>query len=85
MLEVDKSLFCFINNLISIPNSKDRGLIIHISGTKLRLLELADEMGFTKQTRNGMRNFNVGSLDDFVYKGMIGVFDDCVTAWNIDS
>jgi hypothetical protein len=50
--------------------SKDRGLIIHISATKLRLLELADEIGFTKRTRNGMRNFNIGSLDDFIFDSM---------------
>jgi anoctamin-10 len=49
--------------------SKEKGLIIHISASKLRLLELADEIGFTKQTRNGMRNFNIGSLDDFIFDG----------------
>lgn len=50
-------------------SSKDKGLIVHISATKLRLLELADEIGFTKRTRNGMRNFNIGSLDDFIFDG----------------
>lgn len=36
----------------------------------MRFLELADEIGFTKQTKSGMKNFNVGSLDDFLYEGM---------------
>lgn len=48
-------------------SSKEKGLIIHISATKLRLLEIADEIGFTKPTRNGTRNFNIGSLDDFIF------------------
>lgn len=59
----------------SYHSSKEKGLIIHISASKLRLLELADEIGFTKPTRNGMRNFNVGSLDDFVYEGSSDVFE----------
>ena len=63
---VNNSVYVFENTKCS----KDKGLIIHISATKLRLLELADEIGFTKQTRNGMRNFNVGSLDDFIYEGL---------------
>ncbi|XP_070496668.1 anoctamin-10 isoform X4 [Chironomus tepperi] len=50
--------------------SKEKGLIIHISATKLRLLDLADEIGFTKPTRNGMRNFNIGCLDDFLFDNM---------------
>lgn len=64
--------FFLVNNLIfdfKSNCSKDKGLIIHISATKLRLLELADEIGFTKQTKSGMKSFNVGSLDDFVYEG----------------
>jgi hypothetical protein len=54
-------------SLASSTVSKDKGLIIHISATKLRLLEIADEIGFTKPTRSGMRNFNIGSLDDFIF------------------
>ncbi|CRL00765.1 CLUMA_CG014020, isoform A [Clunio marinus] len=58
--------------------SDEKGLIIHISATKLRLLELADEIGFTKQTENGMRNFNIGCLDDFVYEDNMTI-DDILT------
>ncbi|KAL7045117.1 hypothetical protein ACKWTF_002152 [Chironomus riparius] len=57
--------------------SKEKGLIIHISASKLRLLELADEIGFTKPTRNGMRNFNIGCLDDFLFDNM--TMDDILT------
>ncbi|KAG5674939.1 hypothetical protein PVAND_004883 [Polypedilum vanderplanki] len=57
--------------------SDERGLIIHISATKLRLLEIADEIGFTKPTKNGLRSFNIGSLDDFIFDGMS--MDDILT------
>lgn len=50
--------------------SKDKGLVVHVSASKHRLLELADEIGFSKQTTHGMRIFNIGCLDDFLYKGM---------------
>lgn len=59
------------HTLLYRVSSKDKGLIIHISATKLRLLELADEIGFTKPTRSGMRNFNIGSLDDFIFDSML--------------
>lgn len=69
MIEITNSTQFPIFNRHKTPENRDQGLIIHISATKLRLLELADEMGFTKQTKSGMRNFNVGSLDDFLYEG----------------
>ncbi|CAO1368109.1 unnamed protein product [Diamesa tonsa] len=59
--------------------SKDKGLVVHVSATKHRLLELADEIGFTKQTTHGMRIFNIGCLDDFLYKDDM-VIEDILTA-----
>ena len=60
---------------LQYENSKEKGLIIHVSATKFRLLELADEIRFTKPTENGMRNFNIGCLDDFLFDSMyINIF-----------
>lgn len=47
-------------------STNHKGLTLHISISKVRLLELADEMGIMKKSKSGlMRNFNVISLDDF--------------------
>lgn len=53
-------------------------MIIHVSASRNRLLELADEIGFTKQTKQGMKNFNIGSLDDFIYEETMTA-DDILT------
>ncbi|KXJ79796.1 hypothetical protein RP20_CCG027517 [Aedes albopictus] len=43
-------------------------LILHISATQMKFLEIADDMGFMKRTKTGIiRNFNVACLDDFFY------------------
>jgi len=71
---INNSILIFWHRATSAVNGndndrRDKGLIIHISASKLRLLEIADEIGFTKQTRHGMRNFNIGCVDDFIYDG----------------
>lgn len=53
-------------------------MIIHVSASLNRLLELADEIGFTKKTKQGMKNFNIGSLDDFIYEETMTA-DDILT------
>nr|XP_029727408.1 anoctamin-10 isoform X2 [Aedes albopictus]XP_029727409.1 anoctamin-10 isoform X2 [Aedes albopictus]XP_029727410.1 anoctamin-10 isoform X2 [Aedes albopictus]XP_029727411.1 anoctamin-10 isoform X2 [Aedes albopictus]XP_029727412.1 anoctamin-10 isoform X2 [Aedes albopictus]XP_029727413.1 anoctamin-10 isoform X2 [Aedes albopictus] len=51
------------------PLTKDtQTLILHISATQMKFLEIADDMGFMKRTKTGIiRNFNVACLDDFFY------------------
>ncbi|XP_049288055.1 anoctamin-10 isoform X2 [Anopheles funestus] len=51
------------------PLSKDsQTIIFHISATHMKLLEIADDMGFMKRTKSGIiRNFNVACLDEFFY------------------
>lgn len=60
-------------------STKDKGLIVHVSASKLRILEIADEIGFLKPTKSqGLKSFNIGSLDDFLYEeGM--TTDDILT------
>lgn len=55
------------------------GLTLHITISKVRLLELADEMGIMKKSKSGiMKNFNVVSLDDFFVNDDMDV-DDILT------
>nr|XP_023025137.1 anoctamin-10-like [Leptinotarsa decemlineata] len=43
------------------------GLILHLSASKIKLLEAAEEMELMKQDRNGhIREFTVASLEDFL-------------------
>lgn len=61
-------------------STKDKGLIVHIAASKLRILEIADEIGFLKPTKSqgGFKSFNIGSLDDFLHEdGM--TTDDILT------
>lgn len=61
------------------PSNLTEGLTIHVSATKVKLLELADELGLMKKTRSGfMRNFNVVSLDDFFVDDKMDI-DDLLT------
>ncbi|XP_044726729.1 anoctamin-10 isoform X2 [Chrysoperla carnea] len=53
------------------PYDKNEGLILHISATKIKFLELAEEMEIVKQDRFGvMREFTVDQLEDFLEPGM---------------
>lgn len=51
------------------PLSKEsQSLVVHVSATQMKFLEIADDMGFMKRTKTGIiRNFNVACLDDFFY------------------
>lgn len=61
------------------PATPIQGLTIHVSATKMRLMEIADELGIMKPTKEGiMRNFNVVSLDDFLTKETMSI-DDILT------
>lgn len=45
--------------------------MIHISATKIKFLELAEELEIVKSDRNGvLREFTVNQLEDFVEPGM---------------
>ncbi|XP_055550170.1 anoctamin-10 isoform X2 [Wyeomyia smithii] len=64
------------------PLTKEtRNLILHISATQMKFLELADDIGFMKQTKNGIiRNFNVACLDDFFYDENMAMEDILTSA-----
>ncbi|KAL9707566.1 hypothetical protein quinque_011084 [Culex quinquefasciatus] len=51
------------------PLTKEtQSLVLHISATQMKFLEIADDMGFMKRSKTGIiRNFNVACLDDFFY------------------
>ncbi|XP_058824680.1 anoctamin-10 isoform X2 [Topomyia yanbarensis] len=56
-------------------------LNLHISATQMKFLEIADDMGFMKQTKTGIiRNFNVACLDDFFYDETMAVEDILTSA-----
>jgi anoctamin-10 len=58
-----------------IIHRNSEGLILHITATKMKLLELADEMAFMKKTKTGiMRSFSVACLDDFITDGKLDLF-----------
>ncbi|XP_053675456.1 anoctamin-10 [Anopheles nili] len=51
-------------------------IIFHISATHMKLLEIADDMGFMKRTKTGIiRNFNVACLDEFIYDESMSLED----------
>ncbi|XP_041778401.1 anoctamin-10 isoform X2 [Anopheles merus] len=59
------------------PLSKDsKTIIFHLSATHMKLLEIADDMGFMKRTKSGIiRNFNVACLDEFFYDESMALED----------
>ncbi|KAG5865434.1 hypothetical protein JTB14_007521 [Gonioctena quinquepunctata] len=49
------------------PCNPENGLILHISASKIKFLEVAEEMELMKEDRNGhVREFSVASLEDFL-------------------
>ncbi|XP_055642087.1 anoctamin-10 isoform X2 [Toxorhynchites rutilus septentrionalis] len=51
-------------------------LVVHVTATQMKFLEIADDMGFMKRTKTGIiRNFNVACLDDFFYDETMTVED----------
>ncbi|CAH1183687.1 unnamed protein product [Phaedon cochleariae] len=53
------------------PLNPDDGSILHLSATKMKFLEAAEEMELMKEDRIGvMREFTVASLEDFVPEDM---------------
>ncbi|KAK9872301.1 hypothetical protein WA026_017103 [Henosepilachna vigintioctopunctata] len=57
------------------PCSTDEDYVLHVSATKIKFLEAAEEMEIMKEDSSGqMREFTVKQLDDFLPKGM-GVED----------
>ncbi|XP_053697737.1 anoctamin-10 isoform X1 [Sabethes cyaneus] len=64
------------------PLTKEtQNLTLHISATQMKFLELADDIGFMKETKSGIiRNFNVACLDDFFYNDSMAVEDILTSA-----
>ncbi|XP_058452350.1 anoctamin-10 isoform X2 [Malaya genurostris] len=64
------------------PLTKEtQSLNMHISASQMKFLEIADDMGFMKQTKTGIiRNFNVACLDDFFYDDQMAVEDILTSA-----
>ncbi|XP_049531072.1 anoctamin-10 isoform X1 [Anopheles darlingi] len=57
-------------------NRDSQTIIFHISATHMKLLEIADDMGFMKRTKTGIiRNFNVACLDEFFYDAGMSLED----------
>lgn len=56
---------CYLNKF-DLGSSGNHGLILHVSASRLRYLELADELGIVKPTKSGkMWNISIAGLDDF--------------------
>lgn len=72
---IDASLTISLNFFSHYHSSHEKGLTLHVSATRLRLLEIADEIGYMKPTKDGMRSFNIGCLDDFIYEGLYTCLD----------
>jgi hypothetical protein len=48
-----------------------QGLTLHVSASKIKFLEVAEELELKKCDKNGLiREFNVSQLDDFLEDGM---------------
>lgn len=48
-----------------------QGLILHISASKIKFLQIAEEIEITKKDKNGvLREFVVSQLEDFLSEGM---------------
>jgi len=48
-----------------------QGLTLHVSASKIKLLEVAEELELKKRDKNGLiREFTVSQLDDFLEDGM---------------
>ncbi|CAH0557355.1 unnamed protein product [Brassicogethes aeneus] len=53
------------------PSSGDEGHVLHISASKIKFLEIAEEMEMVKTDRNGlMREFAVAQLEEFLPEDM---------------
>ncbi|XP_044267516.1 anoctamin-10 isoform X1 [Tribolium madens] len=53
------------------PSDPDDGWILHLSASKIKFLETAEEMELMKEDKTGMmREFTVGQLEDFLPDGM---------------
>jgi len=55
-----------------------QGLTLHVSASKIKFLEVAEELELKKRDKNGLiREFTVSQLDDFLEDGMY--VDDLLT------
>lgn len=54
--------------------SLNQGLVLHVSASSTKFLQIADELEIMKKTKSGvMKNFNISCLDDFFLDGNMDV------------